>query len=79
MGPIGQFGIGEARGDGKDGSADAAINSRDHEGGQPHAKDLHADIGGLAGILADRAQVQTDGDWVMRHIARPNPANSTSA
>ncbi len=60
MGPIGQFGIGQSGGDGEDGSADAAIHRRDHEGGEPHPENLHADIGGLAGVLADRAQMQPE-------------------
>ena len=80
MGPVGQFGIGQSRGDGEDGAADAAIDRRDHEGGEPHAKNLHPDIGGLAGVLADRLQVQAERRLaVMRHIARPSSANSTSA
>ncbi len=60
MGPISQFGIRQSRSDSKDRSADAAIDRRDDEGGQPHAKNLHADVGGLAGILAYRAQMQTE-------------------
>ena len=60
MGPVSQFGIGQSRGDGEDRSTDAAIDGRDHEGGQPHAENLHSDIGGLAGVLADRAQMQAE-------------------
>src|ERR1700733_4922098 len=37
MVPISQFGSGRARGDRQDGPADAAIDRRDHERGQPHA------------------------------------------
>src|SRR5882757_3536825 len=59
VGPVRQFGIGQSRRDGQNGSADTAINSGNHEGGQPHPENLYADIGGLAGVLAYRAQMQT--------------------
>src|SRR5258708_6651938 len=38
----------------------AAKNRRDHERRQPHPENLHADIGGLAGVLADSAQMQAE-------------------
>src|SRR6476660_335305 len=53
MRPVSQFRIGQTGGDGKDGSADAAINGRDHEGRKPHPKNLHTDIGVLADVLED--------------------------
>ena len=58
MGPIGEFRIGQSRGDSKDRPADATINRRNHEGRQPHPKNLHPDISGLSGVLAYGAQMQ---------------------
>src|SRR5712671_5673033 len=36
------------------------LGGRHHEVRKPHPKNLHPDIGGLAGVLADRAQMQTE-------------------
>ena len=58
--PVHQLRIGKADAEAEDRAADGAEARRDHESGEPKAADVHAEIFGLAGIVADGLEVQAE-------------------